>query len=164
MNATIDKVKDHLKLLGLSFEEFYHEPIPTIDDALPVWKAINATHCKNLFFRNHKGNRHYLVVFYYLQTLGIHDLEQRLKQGKLSFASEIRMMKYLGVQPGSVSPFGLINDIDHHIHVYFDKNLVEADRISFHPNNNSATFVLQMADFMKYMNHTTNKFEFIELY
>jgi Ala-tRNA(Pro) deacylase len=164
MTLAISQVKDKLKLLGIEFEEFYHDPLPTIDDALPVWKEINATHCKNLFFRNHKGNKHYLVVFHYLQTLGIHDLEQRLKQGKLTFASEKRMNHYLGVKPGSVSPFGLINDNEHHVHVFLDKNLEHSERISFHPNDNSATFVFTMEAFMAYLNQTKNSFEFIELY
>ena len=164
MNTAIGQVKEKLKLLGIDFGEFYHEPIPTIDDALPVWKDINATHCKNLFFRNHKGNKHYLVIFHYLQSLGIHDLEQRLKQGKLTFASEKRMAQYLGIKPGSVSPFGLINDIDHHVHVFIDKNLLQADQISFHPNDNSATFVLTMEGFIQYLNQTQNSYEFIELY
>ncbi|NOU47036.1 MAG: prolyl-tRNA synthetase associated domain-containing protein [Bacteroidales bacterium] len=164
MSVAISQVKEKLKLLGIDFGEFYHEPIPTIDDALPVWKEIDATHCKNLFFRNHKGNRHYLVIFHYLQSLGIHELEQRLKQGKLSFASEERMMKYLGVKPGSVSPFGLINDEAHHVHLFIDKNLMQTKRISFHPNDNSATFVLSMEGFMEFLNHTRNSYEFIDLY
>lgn len=164
MNEKIQIVKSTLQKLQIDFSEFYHDPIPTIDDALPIWKDINAVHCKNLFFRNHKGNRHYLVVFHYLQSLGIHDLEQRLKQGKLTFASEERMFKYLGVSPGSVSPFGLINDQTNHVHLFLDNNLRNVDRISFHPNDNRATFVLQLSDFMRFIESTGNSWEFIDLY
>jgi len=101
-----------LNELQISFEYHEHPPAPTIEIAMQYWKNIDATHCKNLFFRNHKGNKHYLVIFDCSKNLDIHSLEKILKQGKLSFASEQRMKKYLGLLPGSVSPFGLINDIN----------------------------------------------------
>ncbi|MCB9016928.1 MAG: prolyl-tRNA synthetase associated domain-containing protein [Lentimicrobiaceae bacterium] len=151
--------------LKISFEYYEHPPAPTIEIALQFWKDIKeTTHCKNLFFRNHKGNKHYLVIFSHLQTLAIHDLEKRLKQGKLSFASEQRMEKYLGLKPGSVSPFGLIHDIDHHVHLFLDKNLKNLPKISFHPNINTASLVLNFNDFMKYLESTGNTWEFLELY
>ena len=80
-------------------------------------------HCKNLFFRNKKGNRHYLVLLDGDQSMTIHDMEARLHQGKLTFASPERMERYLGLSPGSVSPFGLINDTEHHVHVFIDRNI-----------------------------------------
>ena len=102
------KVYDTLKDLGIGFDYLEHPEAPTIEIARQYWKNLDSTHCKNLFFRNHKGNRHYLVIFHCDRNLAIHDLEQLLKQGKLSFASEKRMEKYLGLKPGSVSPFGLV--------------------------------------------------------
>ena len=89
-------VYDYLESLGIQYEYLEHPAAPTIEIAKEYWKDVDAVHCKNLFFRNHKGNRHYLVVFNCDQNLAIKDLEQRLKQGKLSFASEKRMEKYLG--------------------------------------------------------------------
>ncbi|MDX1315712.1 MAG: YbaK/EbsC family protein, partial [Eudoraea sp.] len=80
-------VINYLKDLGISFDLHEHPPVPTVEDALPHWKDIEASHCKNLFFRNHKGNRHYLVILDHRRQLNIRDLEQRLKQGKISFAS-----------------------------------------------------------------------------
>ena len=155
---------DVLEELEIKFEYNEHPPAPTIEIAKQYWKNLDAVHCKNLFFRNHKGNRHYLVVFDYRQNLSIKSLEQKLKQGKLSFASEKRMEKYLGLKPGSVSPFGLINDIENHITVFFDKNLLSARKISFHPCINTASLVIKFDDFLQFMNWTGNQFEFIELY
>ena len=123
-----------------------------------------ATHCKNIFFRNHKGNRHYLVVLEHTQDLDIHDLEKRLKQGKLTFASPQRMMKYLGITPGSVSPFALINDKENQVHVFFDENLKNSEKISFHPCINTASLVVQFSDFEKFMHWVGNSFEFLKLY
>jgi Ala-tRNA(Pro) deacylase len=151
--------------LNIPFEYHEHPPAPTIDIAVQYWKDISeTTHCKNLFFRNHKGNRHYLVIFDHRQTLDIHDLEKRLKQGKLSFASEQRMEKYLGLKPGSVSPFGLIHDKDHHIHLFLDENLKQLPKISFHPNINTASLVVAFPDFIKFLDTVENTYDFIMLY
>jgi len=158
------KVIDTLEALGIKYEIHFHPPIPTIEDAIKYWKNFDSTHCKNLFFRNHKGNKHYLVVFECMHQMDIHDLEHRLKQGKLSFASEQRMEKYLGLKPGSVSPFGLINDTENHVKLFIDSNLKNADRLSFHPNDNTATVIIGGKDFIKYLDWTGNEYEFIELY
>ena len=153
-----------LQELNIAFDYHEHPPVPTVEEASRYWAGIDSAHCKNLFFRNHKGNKHYLVVFDYVQTLKISDLEQRLKQGKLSFASPKRMSKYLGLEPGSVSPFGLINDKDNHVHLFIDKNLQDAERISFHPNLNTASLVVRFKDFTKYLNSVGNSYEFTTLY
>ncbi|MBN2681700.1 MAG: prolyl-tRNA synthetase associated domain-containing protein [Bacteroidales bacterium] len=153
-----------LEKLGIEYRYDEHPEAPTIEIAKKYWTDIKAVHCKNIFFRNHKGNRHYLVILDHRQELDIHDLEKRLKQGKLSFASEQRLFKYLGLTPGSVTPFGLINDSEKHVYVFFDETLLQAERISFHPNINTATLTLQFADFMKFMNWTGNGFEFLKLY
>ena len=87
----MERVFDFLQQQGIEYSFYTHPEAPTIEIARQYWHNDGSKHCKNLFFRNHKGNRHYLVVFDSEQSLAIHDLEQRLKQGKLSFASEQRM-------------------------------------------------------------------------
>jgi Ala-tRNA(Pro) deacylase len=150
--------------LSIDFEYHAHPPVATIEDAKIHWKDLNSGRCKNIFFRNHKGDKHYLVILEHLRQLDIHDLEKRLKQGKLSFASDQRLKKYLGVEPGSVSPFGLINDKDHHVHLFIDEKLNEFDRLSFHPNINTASLVIERNDFIRFLNNMGNSFEFIKLY
>jgi Ala-tRNA(Pro) deacylase len=159
-----EKVLKTLENLGIGCTLYHHPPAPTIEEAQKYWKDIEAAHCKNIFFRNHKGNRHYLVIIEHKANLAIHDLEKCLKQGKLSFASEKRMKKYLGLSPGSVSPFGLINDTENHVHVFLDINLKNAKTISFHPNLNTYSVVISFDDFIKFMNWTGNSYEFLELY
>lgn len=158
------KVYEALKNLNINFEYIEHPPAPTIEIAKKYWKGHDAQHCKNLFFRNHKGNQHYLVILDCEQNLAIHDIEKRLKQGKLTFASEKRMQQYLGLLPGSVSPFGLIYDTTNNVHVFLDKNLKNVTRISFHPNQNTASLIISLTDFMRYLEHTGNSYDFIELY
>lgn len=153
-----------LEKLEIQFEYYEHPPLATIEEAIIHWKDYNSGKCKNIFFRNHKGNRHYLVVLEHLRLLDIHDLEKRLRQGKLTFASDQRLKKYLGLEPGSVSPFGLINDIEKHVHLFIDEKLNESDRLAFHPNVNTASLVISKSDFLRFLNYTGNNYEFIKLY
>lgn len=150
-----------LEDLDIKFEYHEHPPAPTIEVAMKYWKNIDSTHCKNLFFRNHKGDRHYLVILRYSEKLAIRDLEQRLKQGKLTLGSDRRLMQYLGLTPGSVSPFGLINDKEKHVHLFLDNSLKTAKKLSFHPNINIASLIIGYDDFMKFLEWTGNSWEFI---
>lgn len=150
--------------LSISFDYHEHPPVATIEDAKLYWMELNSGRCKNIFFRNHKGDRHYLVILEHLRQLNIRDLEKRLRQGKLTFASDQRLKKYLGVEPGSVSPFGLINDESHHVHVFIDEKLNESDRLAFHPNLNTASLVINKNDLIRFLNYLGNSWEFIKLY
>ena len=159
-----DNVFRWLDEQGIEYSWYEHPEAPTIEIARQYWRQDGSKHCKNLFFRNHKGNRHYLVVFDSEQSMAIHDLEHILHQGKLSFASPERMLKWLGLSPGSVSPFGLINDTENHTHLFLDKNLLNYPSLSFHPNDNRATVVISQEMFAKYLASVGNSFEYIELY
>jgi len=164
MDTRIEGVLRLLDDLQIPYNLYNHPPAPTIEEAMKYWKDIQATHCKNLFFRNHKGNRHYLVILESSRLLDIHDLEKRLKQGKLSFASPERMMKHLGLTPGSVTPFGLMNDTANHVHLFLDEKLQQATKISFHPNINTASVVIPFEGFLKYLEWSGNGYEFVRLY
>ena len=164
MSERQERVFSFLQQQEIEYSFYTHPEAPTIEIARQYWHNDGSKHCKNLFFRNHKGNRHYLVVFDSDQSLAIHDLEHRLHQGKLSFASEQRMERYLGLKPGSVSPFGLINDTENHVHLFLDKNLLNYPSLSFHPNDNRATVVISQQMFEKYLTAVGNSYEYIELY
>lgn len=169
------KTLDFLTAAGISWELHTHPPLPTVREALEYWKEIDATHCKNLFFRNHKGNRHYLVVLECHKEMDIHSLEKQLHQGKLSFASQERMVRCLGLLPGSVSPLGLINDINvadsadpkelfengHRVKLFLDRDLKEAEKLSFHPCENTSGVVLSNGGFMKFLALWGGEYEWI---
>lgn len=74
------------------------------------------------------------------------------------------MERYLGLAPGSVSPFGLINDTENHVHLFLDENLKNEKMLSFHPNDNHATVVISQEMFMRYLESSGNGYEFIEMY
>lgn len=177
-------VMEFLSEQRFSYEIYEHPPLFTIDEALEYWKKIDESHtdgtgplhCKNLFFRNHKGNRHYLVSFDCHKNLDIHSLEHMLRQGKLSFASEERMWRCLGLRPGSVSLFGLIKDMDcsdanpkelfdngHRVKFFFDSALLEAPAVSFHPCDNTATVVIPQAEFRRFLTLWGGEYETLEI-
>ena len=157
-------VFDFLDARGIRYEWHEHPEAPTIEIARQWWRDEGSKHCKNLFFRNHKGDRHYLVCFDCDRSLAIHDLERRLRQGKLTFASPQRMERYLGLEPGSVSPFGLINDAEHHVHLFLDRHLQTCDSLSFHPNDCRATVVISRPEFERYLSLVGNTYEYLDLY
>lgn len=169
-----DIVLHYLSEHNISFSCYSHPEGKTIEEAKRWWKDDGSIHCKNIFLRNHKGNQHYLVCFHCDHDLDIHDLEKHLKAaliaqglnspGKLSFASAERMMKYLGLEPGSVSPFGLINDTDNHVHLFLDESLQQASSLSFHPNDCRGTVVIPKEEFDKYLNEVGNTYEYMALY
>jgi len=137
--------------LGIAYERFEHPPIATADAAGEHWTAIDAVHCKNLFLRNQKGNRYYLVIVEHTKRADLRRVADQIGDGKLSFASPDRLMTLLSVTPGSVSPFGLIHDRERQVHVFLDRALASATRISFHPNINTRTIVLAFADFERFL-------------
>lgn len=159
-----EKVFEYLDERGIDYDWYEHPEAPTCEIALSYCRGDGARHCKNLFLRNHKGDRHYLVCFDAEQRLAIRDLEQRLHQGKLSFASPERMERWLGLKPGSVSPFGLINDPECHVHLFLDCRLRDCDRLAFHPNDNRATVVIRREEFERYLAEVGNAYEYISLY
>lgn len=109
-----------------------------------------STACKNLLLRNRKGDRHYLVCLAADRRLDLHALSERLQQGRLSFASEWELEELLGIAPGAVSPFGVLNDPAKRVRLLLDEHLSHAEAYSFHPNDNRATVVVARAEFLRY--------------
>jgi len=140
-----------LEMLGIAYERYEHPPVSTAAEADKHWSGIQAVHCKNLFLRNQKGDRHYLVILVHTKRADLRAVANQIGDGKLSFASADRLMTYLGVTPGSVSPFGLIHDQGHHVRLFLDRDLATAERISFHPNINTVTLTMRYGDFERFL-------------
>jgi len=126
-------------------------------------KDIDATHCKNVFLRNHKGKKHYFVVLEQSKNVNIRQLELMLKQGKLSFASDKRLTKYLNVKQGAVSPLGLIFDKENNTTLFIDKELEGEEKLSFHPNVDNASIVISYANLIKYIEDKGISYELLDL-
>ena len=150
-----------LRELAIPFTRHEHPPVATVEEASAHWGGIDGTHCKNLFLRNQKGNRHYLVIIVAAKKADLRAVADQIGDGKLTFASPERMMTHLGVTPGSVSPFGLINDREHVVRVVLDRDFKVAERLAFHPNINTATLTVSAADFARFLDACGNPVQYV---
>lgn len=157
------KVCKTLDELNIQYEKYYHAPAYTMEEVYELDLTIKGIHCKNLFLRNGKGDQHYLVVVKDPKVVDLKKLAKDIGSTRLSFASEERLYKYLQLKPGSVSPFGLIYDIEKHVKVIVDRDLFDHDRIGFHPNINSATVTLSFQAFERYLKWCGNDLAYIQL-
>jgi Ala-tRNA(Pro) deacylase len=146
-----------LDSLGIAYERFEHPPVLTVEQAEQYWANIDAAHCKNLFLRNKKGTTEYLAVVGHTKRVDLKRLTGLLNEEKLSFGSPERLLGSLGLAPGSVSPYGLINDIDKKVRVVLDADLAASSRIAFHPNVNTATIVTTYPDFERFLQARGNR-------
>jgi Ala-tRNA(Pro) deacylase len=163
MTPQEQQVQARLGELHIAFTRHEHPPVATVEEAAAHWADIDATHCKNLFLRNQKGDRHYLVIIRHSKKADLRAVADQIGDGKLSFASPERLMTHLGLTPGSVSPFGLINDRDRSVRVVLDRDLKSSARVSFHPNINSVTLTVAFADFLRFLEIQGNVVQFVRV-
>jgi Ala-tRNA(Pro) deacylase len=152
-----------LDALGIPYERHEHPAVFNSEDAAKYWDPIPGVQCKNLFLRNKKGDRHYLVVVGISKRVDLKDLVKVVSDDRLSFGSPERLMAQLGVAPGSVSPFGLINDPSGSVRVLIDADLRGAERLIFHPNLNTASVVVSWADLERFLGTRRNTVRIIQL-
>jgi Ala-tRNA(Pro) deacylase len=113
--------------------------------------------------RNHKGDRHFLIISDYYRNIDIRVLEQRFKKGKISFASPERIEKHIKGTIGAISVFSLFNDSAHGVEVFIDESLKEKSRLTFLPNELNALIAINFTDFIKILDYCGNKYEFLDL-
>jgi Ala-tRNA(Pro) deacylase len=152
-----------LEALGIRYEAYEHPAVFTAEDAAAHWAAIPATPVKNLFLRNKKGDRHYLVILRIAKEADLRLLVKVIGDDRLSFGSAERLMAQLGVTPGSVSPFGLIHEGSRTLQVIVDEELRGAERLIFHPNINTASVTISVADFERFLASRPNRVRWLKL-
>ena len=157
------RVYDVLDSRDIIYRVVEHKAVYTAEEAKEIDYSISGQHCKNLFLRNKKGDKHYLVILGDEKEADLKYIFEQINSTRLSFASETRLDKYLGLTPGAVSPFGLINDDKKEVEVLIDKDLIDVPMICFHPNVNTATVFLSYEDFEKFLVWCGNEFEYIEI-
>lgn len=145
------KVYDALDKLNIKYEVVEHEPVFTMEDMDRLGLPEKGTLCKNLFLRDSKGKRHFLVTLDEKKNVDLKKLGKTLGGGNLSFASEERLEKYLGLKQGAVSPFGLMNDTEHQVEFFIDKDLSREKKLGIHPLDNTATVFLSFKDLDKFL-------------
>lgn len=163
MADPIEQVCAALEALGIEYERYSHPPVFTSDEAAQHWAAIPSTGVKNLFLRNKKGDRHYLVILEVGKQADLKHLVKVIGDDRLSFGSPERLMTALGLTPGSVSPFGLLNDARQAVIVIVDEDLRRARRLIFHPNINTASLTISVADFERFLQSRGNRVRWLRI-
>jgi Ala-tRNA(Pro) deacylase len=157
------EVYDALDAQAIRYEKYEHPPVFTGEEAAEHWGPIPATPVKNLFLRNKKGDRHYLVIVGIGKHVDLRQLVKVIGDDRLSFGSADRLMARLGVTPGSVSPFGLLHDASQSVRVIVDQDLRAAERLIFHPNINTASVTISLADFERFLASRGNVVQWVRL-
>lgn len=144
-------VYDTLEALGIAYEIHEHPAVYTSEEAEQYSEGMEGARCKNLFLRNAKGNRHYLVILDHHKRADLQVLKEQLGEKGLSFGSDRRLMKHMGVESGAVSAFNLINDRQNAVEVVVDNTLKRFEKINFHPNVNTRTLTIAYKDFLRFL-------------
>jgi Ala-tRNA(Pro) deacylase len=149
---TSERLFGYLDELGIGTSTLEHDPVYTVEEARHL-RRLPGGHCKSLFLRNKKG-RMWLVTTEQDRTIDLATLAASLGAGRLGFASPRRLLTYLGVEPGAVSPFGVVNDPDGEVTVALDRALTEHERINLHPLDNSMTTSIATEDLIRFLEAT----------
>ncbi len=145
-----DDLLGRLEELGIKTETVRHPPVFTVEEAKALRGELPGGHVKNLFLRNKKGAM-WLVTCLEDRQIDLKALGTALEAGRFSFGSAERLMTYLGVQPGAVTPFAVINDKDAHVQVVLDRELLDHDPINAHPLVNDMTTAISAEDLIRFL-------------
>jgi Ala-tRNA(Pro) deacylase len=136
--------------LGIETKTYDHPPLLTVEDSKRLRGDLPGGHCKNLFLKD-KKDRYWLVVTLEDRKVDIKALDQKLGAARLSFASAERLWTVLGVNPGSVTPFALINDREHKVQVVLDGAMLQQELLNYHPLVNTRTTAVKSADLRRFI-------------
>jgi len=148
--TTPDALLARLDALGIAYARHDHPPLFTVEDSKALRGDLPGGHCKNLFLRDRKGAM-WLVVCLEDRRIDLKALGELLGGVRLSFGSADRLLRVLGVVPGAVSPFALINDTGVEVQVVLDKAMLEQRPLNFHPLVNTATIAVAPEDLVRFI-------------
>ena len=131
---------------GIAYELYEHEAVFTVDQAHAAGIPHLELGAKNLFLRDDKYRAYYLACLPDKKDVSLREIQGRLGSRRLSFAGEKDLRSMLGLEPGSVTPLGALNDTEGRVEVVIDQELVDAERVTVHPCDNTATVLLATAD------------------
>lgn len=159
-----EKLYETLKDLRIDFEKVEHPAFDTCEKSGDFYQKNKlGVNCKNIFLQNRRGKKHYLVTMLAEKQLDIPRLAEFLEEHrKMGFASAERLNKYLGLQPGSVTPFAIINENAKDIPVIIDKEIFKHEFVHFHPLRNTATLKISTKDFRKFLEQYSDSNDFLE--
>ena len=146
-----EEVLKKLNELAISYETVFHPPAFTTEEANQYIEGKAGVRTKSLFLTNRKKTAYYLLIMDDSKRLDITKFQESVGGKRLSFASPTKLTEKLGVEPGAVSIFGLLNNQEKDVQVYFDKDIITQEIMSFHPNFNEMTLFLKTSDILRFI-------------
>ncbi|MBC8440624.1 MAG: prolyl-tRNA synthetase associated domain-containing protein [Deltaproteobacteria bacterium] len=162
MLKTQEELLNVLTQINIEYKNHEHPAVYTVEEADLHHGGIEGAHSKNLFFKDKKKNL-FLVVTLSEKTIIIKEMAKKINAKSPSFGKPDLLAQVLGVIPGSVTPFALVNAQNHDIKVILDKDLMENKLLNFHPLVNTATTTIASKDLIKFLDHCNQEFEIIRL-
>ena len=156
-------IYDLLNTKSIPFTCTEHRPVYSMEELDVMEIPANAVICKNLFLRNSNGKQHFLLTVPAATPVDLKQLAANLASSRISFASAERLEKYLGLQSGLVSPFGLLNDTSKSVIFISSKSLPPSATIGIHPNDNTATVWLAFGDLLALLSELKIEVKLIEI-
>lgn len=157
------EVLDLLNARNIKYELVEHEEVHTIEDMENLGLLDKGYVCKNLFLRNANGKMHFVLSCHHSKEVHVQEIAKKIGSTRLSFGSAERLEKYLKLENGYVSPFGVLNDESKSVIFVFDKEIQEEKKVGFHPNTNKATIYLDFKDVKKIIEDHGNDVVFVRI-
>ncbi len=142
-----------LQGIDIKYECHTHEATFTVEQSDKLKADIPGVHCRNLYLRD-KKKKNFLIVAANETEIDMKTLQEKLDCGRLSFGSGDRLWEFLGIRQGSVCPFTVVNDPDHHVQVVLDAAMMRGDIVNYHPMDNTMTISITPQDLLKFLGHT----------
>ncbi len=155
-------VEMFLKSKGIEYTQYEHRAVYTCEEAKKYCYHVPGISCKNLFLMNKKKNRYFLIVIHSDKRADLKKIGEIVGEKTIRFADAQILLEKLGVEPGSVSPMGILNDTSHEVNIYIDRDIYNAPIMNCHPNRNTASLELSQNMFHKFLNSIENTYTVID--
>jgi Ala-tRNA(Pro) deacylase len=150
MPATAEQLFAYFDQLGIEHSTLEHPPLFTVEQGREWWHKMPGLHCKNLFIKD-KKDKIWLVVMPGDKRADLNKLEKRLGAPRFSFGKPELLLEVLGLTPGSVTPFALMNDAGKRVTVVLDDEMMQSEKVNFHPLHNAASTTVTSVDLVKFI-------------
>lgn len=158
-----DKVKEYLNSMGIQFKIVEHEPAYTTEEADKYIEGYDGVRTKTMFICNKKKTNYYMIIMDDSKRLDMNKFKEIVSEKQMKMASEESLKEKLGINPGMVSPFGLLNNDEKDVKIYMDKEIITEEIMTFHPNDNTKTLFITTKDLFKYLENIGYEINIIEL-
>lgn len=151
--TTADALLARLQTMGVAYVEHRHPPLFTVEESRRLRGQLPGGHCKNLFLKDRKG-QYWLVVALEDRPIDLKTLDRKIGAARLSFGSADRLWEVLGVRPGAVTPFALVNDTLRQVRLVLDKGMLAHDPLNYHPLVNDRTIAVSPEGLLAFLRQT----------